>query len=374
MRRMLGLVVSGTICGTACGGGAKDSGAVGATETVEPVDLLTQLSEPGPYTAGYRVTEVTYDSSEGARSLRFAVWYPSDATEGDFPRYNNLIETDGAFADVDVSADGPFPVHVYSHGHQGYAEASGFWMEHLASHGFIVAAPDHTGNTTFDGSDRATEIYYLRSEDIGASIDAVSAASGPLAFLSGKVDPTGITASGHSFGGYTLHSLAGASYDPALIAQCLDGSDTTAYCSTMDESKAAVLEAGLSDPRIEAFVSMAPGDYRLFGADGFAAIDRPVLHMTGDLDPQTGGVAEDIWSGLAGSIHRRVDIAGGGHQTFTDFSGVLETFDGLIDAPAGFRIVNVYGLGWMRHQRGELDAAELFDGTLAVDPAVTLSE
>jgi len=364
----LGLLVVG------CGGSTKDSGEGDvAVDPGSEVDLLTLLSEPGQFTAGYRVTEVSYDSSEGPRTLRFAVWYPSDATEGTHPRYNNLIETDGALEGVDLAMGGPFPVHLYSHGHQGYAEASGFFMEHLASHGFIVAAPDHTGNTTFDGGDRDTEIYYLRSEDIGASLDALGAAQGDLAFLSGQASDVGVTASGHSFGGYTLHSLAGAQYDTSLIAACLDGSDTTAYCSTMDTDKAAVFEAGLSDPRIDAFVSMAPGDFRLFGTDGLAAVDRPILHMTGDLDPQTGGVADDIWGALAGSFHRRVDIAGGGHQTFSDFSGVLETFDGLIDAEAGFRIVNVYGLGWVLHHRGEVDGTELFDGTLDVDPAVTLS-
>ncbi len=370
MRTMMWMVLGLSV---GCGGGGKDSGG-GSVGTTEPVDLLPFLSEPGPYSAGFRATEVTYTSSEGARNLRFAVWYPTDDTEGTGPRYNGLVESDGAFEGAGLAAGGPFPLHVYSHGHQGYAEASGFLMEHLATHGFVVAAPDHTGNTTFDGSDRDTEIYFLRSEDIGASIDAVLAASADLAFLSGAVESSGITASGHSFGGYTLHGLAGATYDTALIDQCLDGSDTSAYCSTMDADNAAVLRGGLFDSRIEAFVSMAPGDFRLFGTAGFASIDRPVLHMTGTLDPQTGSVAEDIWGALAGRDHRRVDITGGGHQTFTDFSGILESFDGLVEPEVGFRVVDVYGLGWLLHQRGDIDATELFDGSLEVDGSVTVSQ
>ena len=364
------------LCGlvVACAGTDKDSGVSGADGGDEPVDLVTSLAEPGPYAVGFRATEVTYDSSEGARTLRFTVWYPSDATDGTHPRYNGLVESTVAWQDAELAAGGPFPAHVYSHGHQGYAEASGFWMEHLASHGFVVAAPDHTGNTTFDGSERLTEIYFLRAEDLGATIDTLAAPTGDLAFLSGAVDLEGLTASGHSFGGYTLHALAGATFDPDLIAQCLDGTDTSSYCSTMDDAAAARLAAGLTDPRITAFVSMAPGDFRLFGASGLAAVDRPILHMTGDLDPQTGSVAEDIWGALAGGPHRRVDIAGGGHQTFTDFSGVLETFDGLIEAERGFRIVDAYGLGWIHHQRGSLDATALFDGSLEVDAAVTLAD
>ena len=361
-----GLFSVGLLVG--CSGAAKDSGAPA------PVDLLTQLESAGPYTVGYRVTELDYASSEGTRTLRLAVWYPSSDTEGEAPRYNGLLESEGALLDAALASGGPFPVHVYSHGHQGYAEASGFFMEHLASHGFVVAAPDHTGNTTFDGADRATEIYYLRSEDLGATLDALAAAQGDLGFLAGKVDTTsGVTASGHSFGGYTLHNLAGATFDAAVIAACLDGSDTSSFCSTMDDAKAATFAAGLADPRFEAFVSMAPGDFRLFGAEGMGTIDRPILHMTGDLDPQTGGDSEAIWGALAGGMHRRVDIAGGGHQTFTDFSGVLETFDGLIDPEVGDRIVNVYGLGFLLHERGEVDAEALFNGSILVDEAVTLA-
>ena len=127
-------------------------------------------------------------------------------------------------------------------------------MEHLASHGVVVAAPDHTGNPTFDGAVRTTELDDLRSEDRGASLDALGAAEGALPFLPGRLDTgRGVTASGHSFGGYTLHGLAGASFDRELLAQCLDGSDVSSLCSSMDEASGARLEAGLSDPRLEAF-------------------------------------------------------------------------------------------------------------------------
>ena len=357
----------------ACAGDkAVDSAAGDSGDDAEITDLVAFLAAPGEYTAGYRVTEVAYDSSEGPRTMRFGVWYPTSDTAGENPRYNNLVPTDNALLDATLADGGPWPLHVYSHGHQGYAEASGFFMEHLASHGFVVAAPDHTGNTTLDGGDRDTEIYYLRTEDIGASIDAVLAADGELGFLAGAVDGDDISASGHSFGGYTLHALAGAVFDDDLMAQCLDGSDTSAYCSTMTDDMAAHLQGGLADPRIGSFVSMAPGDFRLFGADGLSQTDRPILHMTGDLDPQTGGDSDDIWAALQDGINRRVDIAGGGHQTFTDFSGTLETMDGLIDAETGFVIVNTYATGWLLHQSGRIDASELFDGTLTVDPAANL--
>jgi hypothetical protein len=36
--------------------------------------------------------------------------------------------------------------------------------------------------------------------------------------------------------------------------------------------------------------------------------------------------------------------------------------------------VDVSGLGWLLHPRGDLDATELFDGSLEVDGSVTVSQ
>ena len=39
------------------------------------------------------------------------------------------------------------PLLVFSHGNSGYRQQSTFLTTHLASWGFVVAAPDHVGNT-----------------------------------------------------------------------------------------------------------------------------------------------------------------------------------------------------------------------------------
>ncbi len=367
----LGIAGCSGAAATKPGARAPDGDDTGpaADDTGLPPLTLSGVGAPGPHRVGHRVETLTYTSTAGERSLRLALWYPTAAESGDPVRYNNILEAEGVLGNASP-LPGAHPLHVYSHGHQGYAEASGFFMEHLASHGFVVAAPDHTGNTTFDGSDRETAIYHLRAADISAVIDHLLA--GGSVGLS--PEPTGITASGHSFGGYTLHALLGAQYDPALIAACLDGSDTSAYCSTMTEADAALLAGGLADPRIVAGISMAPGDFRLFGTAGLAAVGTPLLHMTGTLDPQTGDDAAPIWDALAAADagHHRVDITGGGHMTFTDYSGVLESMDGLIPADRGFEIVDSYGLAWLAHQRGTLDAGPLFDGSVEVDSAAAV--
>lgn len=336
-------------------------------DTAPPVDLLTRMVEPGPYAVGYAETRLeTADLTGAARGLRLAIWYPTGDSEGDEAAYfMGSVPAEGVWAEATPAA-GPFPLAVFSHGHQGYAENSGFLMEHLASHGFVVAAPDHTGNTILDGDDRTTAIYYQRPGDISAVIDAAQAGALPAPGISDEV-----IALGHSFGGYTLHALGGAAYDEALIAACLDGSDTSAYCSTMSEEDAARFRAGFADPRIAAFISMAPGDYRLFG-EGLGQIAAPVLHMTGELDPATGGDADDIWAALAGGQNLRVELLGGGHQSFTDYSGVLESFDGLIDPEEGWRITDAYALAFASYHLGDASAAPVLDGEITVSEQAVL--
>jgi predicted dienelactone hydrolase len=47
-------------------------------------------------------------------------------------------------------APGSWPVIVFSHGFGGIRFQSYFLTERLATHGFIVIAPDHPGNTLVD--------------------------------------------------------------------------------------------------------------------------------------------------------------------------------------------------------------------------------
>jgi hypothetical protein len=67
--------------------------------------------------------------------------------------------------------------------------------------GFVVIAPDHTGNTLTD-SDPPDWMHYVRGHDVKATIDAAGKlpASDPLA---GKLQLGKVFLSGHSYGGHT---------------------------------------------------------------------------------------------------------------------------------------------------------------------------
>jgi predicted dienelactone hydrolase len=332
--------------------------ACNGPEDTDTVDLATELTSPGPHSVGYRESSVTWGDG---RELRLALWYPSDDETGAPTRYDGVFEAPGVFLDAGVAEGGPFPLVVFSHGHQGYAENSSFLMRHLASHGWVAAAPDHTGNTTFDGSDRTTDIYWQRPMDISAVLDHLEGLSGdPLA---GRLAAPYVLI-GHSFGGYTVHALSGATYSEEALAACT--TDESPFCSTMDADQEALFRAGFEEDRFAAAVSMAPGDLDLFGQAGLGSVDIPVLFSDGTLD---AGEKDEIWAGLARDGNLRLQLQGGGHQTFTDFSGILEDMDGLIEAEEGFRILDAYVLAWARRAQGDTAVDAVLSGEIAISEA-----
>lgn len=86
---------------------------------------------PGPFPVDVR-SGVATDAHRDGRSLRFQVWSP--AAQGRAARH---------------------PLVLYSHASGGHRLQSSFLLTHLASHGYIVAAGDHTGNTAADVAARA---------------------------------------------------------------------------------------------------------------------------------------------------------------------------------------------------------------------------
>ena len=328
-------------------------------EPSEPAgETVIDLSAPGPYRVGYREETFTWDPplTDEPRNLQVAVWYPTTDTTGSPVTYQGLFPDEIPLGGAQPAFD-PRKVLFFSHGHQAYGQASSFLMDHFASHGWWVIAPDHTGNTTFDSPDRTTEIYWERPLDILELLQVW--------------DDVPVVLAGHSFGGYTAHAVGGARYDIDTIAPaCFDGTDTSEFCSTMTEAQADLFRQGFETQSIAAILSMAPGDWRLFG-DGLAEIDVPVMLMTGGLDPGQDGDA--IWSDLDGPEDVHIHLPEGGHNTFTDFAGVLDG-EGVIAPEEGFAIVRRYALAFAEAMVGDApDAAEIVYGQAEPVPGVERS-
>ena len=234
--------------------------------------------------------------------------------------------SDVAVTDAPAAA-GPFPVLAWSHGHQAIPDAASDLMEHFASHGWLVLSPTHVDNTTLDGPDRVTSIYYLRPHDVSRSLDAMEdlPSDHPLSNLVGS--PKVI--SGHSFGGYTAYAIAGASYTDMRTDRCAAEEISSAFCSELDAESDALFEAGFEDDRFDAIIAMASGDSTLFG-DGIADVDIPLLQMVaeGDGNPPGDASGDLYWQNTewcrrparqharrrAQQLHRHVRVGGAAMQ------------------------------------------------------------
>lgn len=268
-----------------------DDGQGGDVSTGHP-SLAWAVDQAGPHNIGHKLMTITYEGAGGIgkRTVPLHIWYPTEASSGSHPApYGQVLADPYSWEDVPASkpdAGTTWPVMVYSHGHQGFAGSSAFVPWHFASHGWVVAAPDHVGNLLSDAIlPRPTWIYYARSLDISATIDRVAALGDGDGFGAGKADTTRVLLTGHSFGVHTCWSAAGASFDIPLIQEDCKADGGMIVKDDCSESALAVFAKGLRDERIVAAVPMAGTMHRgLNGPEGHKTAKIPVLSLSGTKD------------------------------------------------------------------------------------------
>ncbi|MFT6231979.1 MAG: putative dienelactone hydrolase [Myxococcota bacterium] len=318
--------------------------ACGSSELELPTGVPDEI---GPLAIGTLEDEVSGDTD-----LPLQVWYPTLTTGQPRFVFAASAELGTAQADVAPICETPRPVVMFSHGNGGVRYQSVFLMEHLASNGFIVAAPDHVGNTLFDGEGSPRgEIAVRRPQDITRSFDRLVARSADEADpLAGCVDTdAGYAMVGHSFGGWTTLVLSGAEPDlDALATHCeTDGDFLCALTDAWDGPTNAA-----ADSRIWAAIPIAPVGFTSLGV-GLQAVAVPTLVIGGFEDTLTE------WDVEVGPIYDRLTteprgLAGlerTGHYAFTNFC-----FDGLFPNCGGdilpltdvYRITNGLALSWLR--------------------------
>lgn len=190
----------------------------------------------GPLPVGVRTVELT-DASRG-RTLPLEVWYPADEphagadlAEATKDRYRVLPIAPEVTQDaVRDAAPGPgrHPLIVFSHGWGGHRRQTTHFCTHLASHGYVVVAPDHVGNTMLDVMQLVTTVQggaappdpagmahglmEDRRRDVPFLLDSLLEAVDLVA----SIDPERVGAAGHSFGGWT--TLSAVARDPRIRA------------------------------------------------------------------------------------------------------------------------------------------------------------
>lgn len=197
----------------------------GTGSDTEPPDLGAR----GPLAVGVSTTSVT-DTSR-ARTLPVEVWYPaveagdpSDVldfeTDPDRRAVLSALLTDappacvtattGATRDADA-IPGDYPVVLFSHCYTCTRWSAHFVMERLASHGFIVVAPSHEGDTIFDREAGMilpldATLLATRTADVRFTLDRVLA--GDVLPSGASADPSRIGVLGHSLGSVTSGAVA----------------------------------------------------------------------------------------------------------------------------------------------------------------------
>jgi dienelactone hydrolase len=187
-------------------------GPVDTEAPLEPFEVLP----PGPYDVGIKTITVNADSE---RPLAVDVWFPLDDAAGAPAHEYTLIPGLSDISDLAVdaeptsmSADGPFPLVVYSHGSGGLRYISSDYTEAIASYGYIVASADHTGNTALDDllcSRTTGPVTALnRVNDVEAVInEMLNPQSIETVGFVANVDPENIAVTGHSLGGFTTFAV-----------------------------------------------------------------------------------------------------------------------------------------------------------------------
>ncbi|KAB7896450.1 prolyl oligopeptidase family serine peptidase [Rouxiella sp. S1S-2] len=244
---------------------------------------MTLYCIQGQASPGFRQITLSDPKSE---TLNLTVWYPA-ASEG---RTVN-IGSNPAFVGVTVNPDAPplpglHPLLVISHGYNGNWRNLSWIAVAMAAEGYIVAAPDHPGTTTFDQNPIDAKKLWRRPHDISRVIDFVI--DSPALF--GATDKGRIAALGHSLGGWTVMSLAGARFKPSLFIHDCQNHSKRGDCQlteklgineTLSQEK---ISSNNRDVRIRAVVSLDLGLAPGFTPASLNAINIPVLILAAQED------------------------------------------------------------------------------------------
>lgn len=305
----------------ACG---SESSSGDETRTPPPeapsVDAPDELSS---FAVGH-LTFNPVDSSRDDRELLVDVWYPVDPedAEGLAPRQYTLAgipgpESDVALADAPVASSKMHHLLVFSHGYGGISTQSIGLMEILASHGFIVASPEHAGNSQTNSDDTFDEAAANRVPDVSFVIDTMlSRNADPEDPFFGSIEEEGIGVLGNSFGAMTAIGTAagwaGADLDPRVDAIL---------------PVSGVIDAGLqSDDR--------PSPNAGFTQEQLERITVPTMLMGGTEDVNVFLENNEIAFNqiVNAPVVYSVDVIGATH---THFANICQIGDFLIDTGIG---------------------------------------
>ncbi|AFZ54466.1 alpha/beta hydrolase [Cyanobacterium aponinum] len=245
------------------------------------------------------------------------------------------------FAPQGVS--GNIPVIIFSHGLSSRPEDYAEGLNHLASHGFLVAAPQHVGSDViyfkemFEGLNKNVfdeNEFINRPKDISFVIDELERRN--QSEFQGKLNLTKVGVSGHSFGGYTALAVSGAAIDFDYLQQSCDRLYSGLNVAILLQCQALNLprqDYQFQDPRVKAVFAANPVNRFIFGKKGIRQIGIPVLMGSGSDDPATPPAFEQAvpFTWLQGENKYWALIEGQAHVNFSKLDGgIKEALDSTL--------------------------------------------
>ena len=321
-------------------GDTGETGETDDTDTTPELEPAGDYSVPGDYTAGQHWGEVTGSSGD---QLLISSWYPSNVTDGSPTWYGwgTWWNEGESFSDVTAACDEPRPVIVHSHGNLSLSWEM-FWLpEFLATHGWIVVAPDHEGNTTYNNTTSFLELYTRRPQDVQDTFNwLLDQSEDPSSILYGCVDPdAGYVVSGYSFGGYTAYATGGGLVDQTGAPASLD----------------------LSDERVRGVMAFVPWNANGAMSEGTANITVPVLTIGGRVDATVGTDYIGLHEPVTATPRLLGDFDNVGHLSFCPIY-CWYPVDGCgaayYDQDDFTQLIRTTVLSWIEHNRGRPGALE----------------
>ncbi|KJF66173.1 alpha/beta hydrolase family protein [Rhizobium nepotum] len=247
---------------------------------------------------GFKQLELPDDA--GARKLNLSLWYPAAASGK-----SEIVGENAAFYGLEVQSGASFlagsrPLVLLSHGFGGSWRNLNWIAGELVQQGYVVAAPDHAGESFTE--ENAAEIVPLweRPRDISRTLTALLDNDQ----LAGKIDRTRIAVIGHSLGGWTAMELTGARYSADLALKDCKTEKVLPQCKAprmlgkvgiVNEGKADPrLSMDLSDVRIRAVVALDLGPAAGFLPETLKRVDVPVLVLAAGVEtPEIAAIKAD---------------------------------------------------------------------------------
>lgn len=259
------------------------------TESIDPTQLR-DLGEPGPYRFTKQTIAIDAEAVRqtqaglvGAYSFPVDLYIPEGLTQ-------------------------PAPLIVMTHGFGSTRTTYDYVLKHLASQGFVVAAPEHIGSNLYYRQVLLTRFSPLRVDisplefinrplEVSYTIDKIEQLVKTDPAWAKRVNLNQIGVLGNSFGATTALSVAGATINvPRLRQECVPEKHLL-NLSVLLQCRAEFLPPqpyNFADPRVKAVFAAYPLSSVVYGPEGMGSIAIPTFILAGSRDVFTPVGEEQI--------------------------------------------------------------------------------